>query len=655
MEKDNQIQNMSDSELEKNHINEDKSKVNVYDNDDAYMLGGEDENNQEITNLEMQNENYQFRNEENYDRNIYKQHNQVNNMNHEDLENNQNEDEGIQNNLELDQEDNKSQFTNLMKIQYISVCQSCKENFNSHLNVPFMMKCGHFFCRNCILNLFSDQEGKIYCPEDQDVIASSLSELKLLNNLISHEDDNPQVQSFCSKHPDQRLTHIIEQSREIVCVHCAFHTFKQNPKIEIKEISECCEEILDNVNSVLENNQHYVEILQNTLKDIKDNKNQEEEKVVSLYNSIISFLELKREEHLDSINNIFSQNADKLSEKLDVFSSKMEEADEFKLAVSQIMNNPDSAIQVVDVITHYENYIKNSEEDAGILELSEFKFIHEGDVKMKKYLSAISELKQKSKIVKFTPKNQPTKSQINLEANQLNTNNNTNNMNQITNTSQKINNQQYLNPPQSQLPSQNSQTKNNNTNNSEKINQINQKPVSIPLSHNNASNAYQNNIKTQGKSSDSEYLSMLNKNNQYNNKDANINLKFDPSNAIKNNYENIRANNKKDESKSHYASVISKQKYDKNYEVLNTEELLREHKESKMNFNTNSNLYSNNQEKYQSSGSNLNPTEFYPSSKGKKDYTYYSVSKNTGGYEENEIGYNLNSNSYGNYYGSGVR
>ncbi len=72
---------------------------------------------------------------------------------------------------------------NLLRLEYISVCQFCKENFNSDIYVPLLFKCGHFFCKLCIENNFTDNNGKIHCPTD-GIIASSMKDLKLLSNLI---------------------------------------------------------------------------------------------------------------------------------------------------------------------------------------------------------------------------------------------------------------------------------------------------------------------------------------------------------------------------------------------------------------------------------------------------------------------------------------
>ena len=109
-----------------------------------------------------------------------------------------------------------------------------------------MLKCGHFFCINCIKQYFTDETG-IVCPSD-GLVAKSIKELKLLKNLIIDSkklndirkknsdvfdekdkidnqiinDNNNVKTNYCRIHKDQKLSHIINDTNEIICVHCAF-------------------------------------------------------------------------------------------------------------------------------------------------------------------------------------------------------------------------------------------------------------------------------------------------------------------------------------------------------------------------------------------------------------------------------------------------
>lgn len=76
----------------------------------------------------------------------------------------------------------------ILTITSISICQNCKESFNTKINMPYLFKCGHFFCKNCIVTKFVDNNKMIKCPEDETKV-NSLQELKLLNNLIANENE----------------------------------------------------------------------------------------------------------------------------------------------------------------------------------------------------------------------------------------------------------------------------------------------------------------------------------------------------------------------------------------------------------------------------------------------------------------------------------
>lgn len=77
---------------------------------------------------------------------------------------------------------------NILTINNVSMCQICKESFNNNANMPYLFKCGHFFCKNCILSKFVLNNSMIKCPEDETKV-NSIHELKILNNLISNETE----------------------------------------------------------------------------------------------------------------------------------------------------------------------------------------------------------------------------------------------------------------------------------------------------------------------------------------------------------------------------------------------------------------------------------------------------------------------------------
>ena len=110
----------------------------------------------------------------------------INNNNNEgeeeEIENGEVED--IEGELENENEGEEESIP-LVTLKFISICQFCKNNFNSTIHLPYLLKCGHFFCLKCIKENFTDEEG-IKCPND-GLVALSVKELKLLNNLITEK------------------------------------------------------------------------------------------------------------------------------------------------------------------------------------------------------------------------------------------------------------------------------------------------------------------------------------------------------------------------------------------------------------------------------------------------------------------------------------
>ena len=193
----------------------------------------------------------------------------------------------------------------LVTLKFISICQFCKNNFNSTVHLPYLLKCGHFFCLKCIKENFTDEEG-IKCPND-GLVALSVKELKLLNNLITDKsipsqrdikenlennenmningiDTNEKIdmKNTCKIHKGQKLTHIITETKQLVCVYCAFDVVRKNPKCEVKEIKEKFDELILDAEKVINLNQNNIKIIQDALKDIKKNK-ETEEKNINLY------------------------------------------------------------------------------------------------------------------------------------------------------------------------------------------------------------------------------------------------------------------------------------------------------------------------------------------------------------------------------------
>ena len=265
---DEQVKNENN---QNNSFKDKKFMINDIDSDMENEEGIDDEeDNQDNLNFReniKENENEKL--EDNYILDNQIQNNNININDNKDNNNNIiNEENNIENqNEEMDENESDSGVP-LVTLNFLSICQCCKNSFNSKENIPYLFKCGHFFCKQCIIEQFTDKEG-IKCPND-GLIANSISELKILNNFITDktvtqrtsspfsspdaaieknkfcqkiiDNNNEKVQNFsfksCEFHKGQKLTHFIEETKELICVYCAFERFKQNQGIEIKEISE---------------------------------------------------------------------------------------------------------------------------------------------------------------------------------------------------------------------------------------------------------------------------------------------------------------------------------------------------------------------------------------------------------------------------------
>ena len=396
---------------------EQDQNIKVYDNE-AYMFGDDNSNDQSVPGDDValqenelhSNKNSNENNSDEEEGNQPYYHPEFPNPNgvHEEEQHQGNtirnkEEEEEENHEEGEQEsgeENEEEGIPLITLKYISICQCCKNSFNSTVYIPYLFKCGHFFCKKCIDEQFTDDEG-IKCPND-GLVAESISELKLLNNLIT--DKNVEVLSsrgkYCDVHKGQKLTHYIEDTKELICVYCAFARFKKNPKTEIKEIKDKCNEINAELSSIIEDNQHNVEMIQNALKDIKKNKETEVKRVSMFFDQITSFFENKKNEVLSQIDSLFTENARKLSQKLELFSGKMEQSEMLKSMLDDGSKNDGS--DFIEILDKYGKITQDNIDHSKLnVQLQEYRFNHDDETKLIKYINNFGDLKIVPKLFAF--------------------------------------------------------------------------------------------------------------------------------------------------------------------------------------------------------------------------------------------------------------
>ena len=390
---------MNNEELENNNnIQEESDKnFNVNLNINNLEEYNFDEENKELNN-DFQNI---IKNQKsiNFIENEPKSENEMNNISYnsnnlypnnnveEEEENNNIINNGVEevDNMNFDQEsinqmnnENYDEELPLITLNFISICQCCKNSFDDNIHKPYLMKCGHFFCIKCIKEYFIDKNG-IKCPSD-GLIAKSLDELTLLNNLIqknkikedkdknkisrneiitdfnneeknispkniNHSDsdknsvNNDYNQNYCQIHKNQKLSHVICDSNEIICVYCAFESFKKNPMREIKELSAQLNDFLNKINEIITSNQNQVLNLHNALKKIKLNKETEEKSINTFFGCLIDYIKEKQNEFIDNVNEIFNNNTKKLGDKLEEVTENIEKSEKIKNLIEDFCEN----------------------------------------------------------------------------------------------------------------------------------------------------------------------------------------------------------------------------------------------------------------------------------------------------------------------------
>ena len=154
---------MENGKENKNLQNE--NNVDVYENDEMYMLGDvkecyEEENESEKESNNSNGNNKKLINQEiheldsNNNPNTYS--NNINNNNNEITPNdneyktkfnfNKNPTKfsfNQSNNEEENEEDENSENLPLISLKYLSKCQCCQNVFNGNINIPYLFQCGH--------------------------------------------------------------------------------------------------------------------------------------------------------------------------------------------------------------------------------------------------------------------------------------------------------------------------------------------------------------------------------------------------------------------------------------------------------------------------------------------------------------------------------
>jgi len=415
--------------------NKDKSlnfKDNLDSNEDFQnnLLQSDIQEENNLINYEINNEDDKYQNDL-VSSNRFENDNNFNEINNSNEIGNSNEinDENLEinNNLESGEENEHDEEMTLITLNAIAICQCCRSNFNNEENVPYLFKCGHFFCINCINNYFKDESG-IICPLD-GLIAKSINELKLLKNLIpnnkaeniSHNDGNSNIlneenslmisdikkndlskfdkdsnNKYCLKHDKQKLTHINCETNKLLCIYCAFELLKQKPKTEIKEIKEKAEEYKTSVSSILDSVKSNLEEMKLCLKKFKKLKEEEENKINSFYTTLIEFLKNKQNMQKENLKKLYENNMKEIQNNIECFKEIIEKGNYCEKLLNKL--NKDEYI-IFDIIDNYNSFYNlfKSKNNVDKYEYAIFKRNNEKEVI--NYLNNISEMELKYEFI----------------------------------------------------------------------------------------------------------------------------------------------------------------------------------------------------------------------------------------------------------------
>ena len=568
--KDDNVNINENSIKNKLSTNEENSSKKIQNSKNENDINMEKQNEINIQNeLINNNQNEEFEGEEQEHENYAGEEEEVENGEVEDIEGeieNEGEAEGS------GEEDNIP----LVTLNFISICQFCKNNFNSSIHLPYLFKCGHFFCLKCIKENLTDEEG-IKCPKD-GLVALSVKELKLLNNLItdksipSQRDSNNNIENndningidnnekidkknTCKIHKGQKLTHIITETKQLVCVYCAFDVVRKNPKCEVKEIKEKFDELVIDADKIINLNQNNIKIIQDTLKDIKKNKETEEKNINLYFDHIFKYLNSKKGEYLSQIDSFFTDNAKKLKQKLEIFSDQIEQGESLKALIDnyETNNNFDEIMETFIKL----DAIKKREKDNNEISLQEYKFSHDDETKIMKYINNFGDIKTVSKNIHFQSDKKDIfnlkvssnvapivedqkKNYFNFNTNPMLVNNNNNNKNssRLTNNSnEKEEMENEINYNNSNISNNNNKKQGSYSNNYNfNFNKIN------PMSNNSTG---KRNIKPNFGNNNNFFRHITNNNNEFNNGNMNY-INMDPNCRDNKNYSfnNLSNNNK---------------------------------------------------------------------------------------------------------------
>ena len=218
-------------------------------------------------------------------------------------------------------------------------------------------------------------------------------------NSCSNEDEEDSC-NFCSIHPEQRITHFVEETRELICIHCAFNKLKNDPNIQIKEIPEKCKEYIADLENIIENNKNNIQIIKNSIVHINENKQNEEKKIIEIYEELINLLITNRNNYLIKIEEIYQQNKSTMNKKLENFEEIIDISEKLKDDFYTLHNKAPNEFNFIDQA--FNQFIREiNDKNNSELQILQYNFSHDEINKIIKYINNFADVKSKKKVFKF--------------------------------------------------------------------------------------------------------------------------------------------------------------------------------------------------------------------------------------------------------------
>ena len=207
-------------------------------------------------------------------------------------------------------------------------------------------------------------------------------------------------QNYCNIHPQQRITHFVEETKELICIHCAFNKLKNNPKVRIKEIPEKSKEYLNDLDIIIQNNQKFAHIIQNSINDINNNKENEEKEIIEIYEQLLNSLITNRNNFLVRIEEIYQENIDKMNKKLVNFEEIINVAEKLKEDFGSIYEK--APYEFNYLIQAFNKFLREiNDKSSSDLNIIQYNFSHDELNKVLKYLNNFADVKARKKTFRF--------------------------------------------------------------------------------------------------------------------------------------------------------------------------------------------------------------------------------------------------------------